>query len=164
MTLAGPGDSSGVVEAQSVDLGKADQQRRAIRVSEQRLLRLEGARDDQEVMIDHIEFIQQGDMGRGDLRHVEIGIVRQKGVVGRLCGLRLLLLCQGRENAHLKCYAALLDDLRRRGDGLDRSAAAGMGRLFEQGGPQGAGLEESIVLTHTSEKDTRSAGREKGDN
>lgn len=56
--LAGPGGWSGVVEAQSIDLGEADQQRRTVLASEERLLRLERTRDDQEMIIDHIEFVQ----------------------------------------------------------------------------------------------------------
>ena len=35
----------------------------------------------------------------------------------------------------------------------DRPAVTGIARLFEQGGPQDAGLQEAIVLIHTYEEE-----------
>ena len=75
VTLAGPGGRAGVVEAQPIDLGKTDQQRRAILAGEQRFLRLVRARNNHEMVIDHIELVQQGNMGRREFRYEQVGVV-----------------------------------------------------------------------------------------
>src|SRR5574341_600259 len=105
------------------------------------------------MMLDHVELVQQGDVGRGDLGYEQIGIIRQKGVGGWLRSLRRLFLCQGREDSHLKRDAALLNYLGPCGDGLDRATASSLRRAFEQGLPQGAGLQETIVLTHMKKEE-----------
>ncbi len=83
-------------------------------------------------MLDHVELVQQGDVGGGERRHEQFGVIGQKRVGLRRRSFRGFLLRQGLDDAHLKFDAALLDHLHGCGDGLDRAATQGMGRSFEQ--------------------------------
>lgn len=115
-------------------------------------MRLERSCGDQKMTFDHIKLVQQGDMGRGDLRHEQVRIVWQEGISVRLC-YREGFQGEGRDDAHLKGHATLFDHLRCCGDEADRPAVTGMGRSFEQGGPQGAWPEEAIVQIHRQEEE-----------
>lgn len=115
-------------------------------------MRFEGACDDHEMMIDHVELVQQSHMGWGDFRHEQVGIVGEEGVDVRLRGRGARFHGKGRDHAHVKGHASLLDYLSLRGDGVDGSPLTGIGRVFEQVRPEGAWFEEVSGLIHMNGK------------
>ena len=84
--LACAGHLARVVEAQAVVFRQARPQGREVRQAERGLLRLKLARDDQQVMVDHVELVQQAHVRRRGVRDVQGRVVGQEGI-GTIAGL-----------------------------------------------------------------------------
>ena len=83
VSLTGAGDLARVVEAEPVHLSEAEGQGLEVRWPEWELLALELAAHDQHVVIEDVELVQQRQVGLGDVRHEQGGIVGQERVAAR---------------------------------------------------------------------------------
>lgn len=161
--LAGSSLVSRVVETEAVDLGEPDEERLAVFLRELTSLILECSGDDQEVAFDHVELVQQGDVGRRNWRDEEVGIIRKKRIDIRSSRFGSLFHGQGFQNPHLERDAVLLDHFHSGRQELYGAAPAGVGRTFQQGGLQRAWCQMQILISHTNEWYAKRRGREKRD-
>ena len=120
MGLARAGYRSTVVETESIHLMHAGGQGREVIEGQQRLLRLESAAHDQQVVIQDVELVQYGDVVGGDLADQQLRIRWEERVEAtlHLFGLRLAFsLLQGCDVDDKRNSLVLDDDcLRRNGD------------------------------------------------
>src|SRR5476649_2609025 len=116
VALTRAGFRAAIVEAEAVKLGQAGGQCNKVRELEQRFLRFEATGDDQEMMIDDVELVEQGDMSVREIGHKEVWVVGKERIhraarphfdLARLSGFLLT-----RETGHLadeKAYAAFFE-------------------------------------------------------
>ena len=145
VALTRAGGGAAIVETETIELDHAAEQRDKVREIEQCLLQFKATRDDQEMMVDDVELVEQGDVGLGDIGDKKVRVVRKERVrpatVRRLGLANLLVLIlagQTRYLADKETHATVFD---RRADCLDRKQCATiqrMRRLAEYRGPQGA--------------------------
>src|SRR5471030_230678 len=146
--LTRAGFRAAIVEAEAIELGHAGGQCIKVRELEQRFLRFEATGDDQEMMVDDIELVEQGDMSVREIGHKEVGVVRKERVhraarplpdLARLPGFLL-----ARETGHLadeKAYAALFEHRLHRLDWPQCTTTQRVLGLTQDSRPQRAGLQ-----------------------
>lgn len=78
--LAGAGDPTGVIECQSLEFGHAAPQCLEILQIQPVLLLLKVTSDNQQMMVEHVEFIQQAQVGSGDIGDEQVFFVGQEGI------------------------------------------------------------------------------------
>ena len=136
--LARAGFGAAVIEAEAVELVEAREEGGEVGGVDERFLRLEMPRDDQQMMIDHVELVEQQDVAVADIRDDEIGIAGKKGIHGRR-GLALLavgfLAHDARHLPHEKRHIRVFDRRLDRFDWPQRAASKRVLRLSEDGGP-----------------------------
>jgi len=130
--LARASDDAAVVETQSVDLFHAELEGGEVLQSEEPLLMLELAGDDQQVVVEHVVLVQQADVRVGDLCDEELLVERQERIgfsfLGRWGSLenRPALRVLPREVLHHpddEGDAAILDGSKARLDRQERAAS-----------------------------------------
>ncbi len=86
-------------------------------------MRLKGAGNDQQMMIEHWVFVEQRDMGGGDVRHIHLGFVGQEGVnrLATPARCRSGLTGEARDLPHVKIHPGLFDPLFDSRDRLQRT-------------------------------------------
>jgi hypothetical protein len=75
MRLTGSGRSPSVVKAESLELDQALPERLEIGFVQQRLLMFELAGDDEQVIVKHLELVEQTDVRIRNIRHVQVWII-----------------------------------------------------------------------------------------
>ncbi len=88
--LTRAGLHAAVVETQTIELVHARDQCSKVRPVEQRFLRFEAAGDDQEMMVDDVELVEQGDVRVRDIGHKEVRVIRKERIERAGVGLRRL--------------------------------------------------------------------------
>lgn len=113
VTLAGSGRLPGIVKNQTRIFRQAISKRLEISLIQGRLLFLESTSHDQQMVIDHVEFIQQANMRVGHIANIQVLFVGQERIVqpghAALAGLFAGEIGQF---AHQEIDAVLADDFR----------------------------------------------------
>ena len=136
--LAGTGHVSHVVEAESVNLCETDEECLAVFLRELTSLIFEGPGDDQQVVLDHGGLVEYGDVGLGNWRDEEVGIVWKKRIDLRSSGFGYLSHGGGFQDPHLERDAVLLNHFHGGRQEVSGAALAGVGRTCQQRGRQRA--------------------------
>ena len=80
VALTRAGLRAAIVKAEAVELGHAGGQRSKVRQVEQRFLRFEATGDDQQMMVDDVELVEQGDVSVRDIGDKEVRVVRKERI------------------------------------------------------------------------------------
>ena len=78
--LTRAGLRAAIVETHAIELGHAGDQCSKVREIEQRFLRFEATGDDQEMMVDDVELVEQGDVSVREIGHKEVWIIRKERI------------------------------------------------------------------------------------
>ena len=140
VALARAGRLARVVEAQSVQAAHGERERLEVGGVEQRLLLLEHARDDEQVVLDDVELVEQAHVRGRQRAHHEVRIRVLEGVEGlgpgRLALGPLVLEVGPAERAHLEGDALVLQEPALGGDGLQGPGGQSVPGGVERPGPQ----------------------------